>query len=65
VGNAVPCSLGRAIARTLISHLNGEDTQVFADFSYSRYNNTDDVSWINEIIGSTNESLEQLCLALA
>lgn len=65
VGNAVPYSLGRAIGRMLISYLNGKVTTVFNDFPYSRYNNTDDVSWSNEIIGSTNELLEeQLCLAL-
>lgn len=65
VGNAVPCSLGRAIGRMLISHLNGESIKIFNDFPYSRYNNTDDVSWTKEIIGSIDEpSDKQLCLAL-
>ncbi|MBW4659167.1 MAG: DNA cytosine methyltransferase [Drouetiella hepatica Uher 2000/2452] len=66
VGNAVPCSLGRAVAKMLISHLDGKVTTDFNNFPYSRYNNTDDLSWSNEIIGSINDSpAEQLCLALS
>lgn len=65
VGNAVPCSLGRAIGRMLVSHLSGESIKQIDDFPYSRYNNTDDVSWAKEIIGSVDgTSNEQLCLAL-
>jgi DNA (cytosine-5)-methyltransferase 1 len=57
VGNAVPCSLGRAIARMLLSHLNGEQPMVYPDFPYSRYHKTDDVSWMNEM-GCGEESSE-------
>jgi DNA (cytosine-5)-methyltransferase 1 len=56
VGNAVPCSLGRAIARMLLSHLQGETPIVYPDFPYSRYHKTDDVSWIVEILGDLEES---------
>ncbi|MEA5546787.1 DNA cytosine methyltransferase [Limnoraphis robusta CCNP1324] len=45
IGNAVPCSLGRAIGRTLVHYLNGVEPQVFKDFPYSRYLKTDDMSW--------------------
>jgi len=68
VGNAVPYSLGRAIGRTLINHLNGESIEIFSDFPYSRYKNTDDISWAIETLGSTNELSrleEQLCLNFA
>jgi DNA (cytosine-5)-methyltransferase 1 len=65
VGNAVPCSLGQAIAKMLINHLNGEKPPIFKDFPYSRYNRTDDVGWTNEILGESEKALEQqLCLAL-
>jgi DNA (cytosine-5)-methyltransferase 1 len=65
VGNAVPCSLGQAIARLLINHLNGEQPFMLKDFPYSRYNRTDDVSWMNEILGESQQASEQqLCLAL-
>jgi DNA (cytosine-5)-methyltransferase 1 len=45
VGNAVPCSLGRAVGRTLLAHLQGESPKVFQNFPYSRYLKTDDLSW--------------------
>jgi DNA (cytosine-5)-methyltransferase 1 len=45
IGNAVPIALGEAIAKTIIAHMNGEKTQVYHGFRYSRYRNTDDVSW--------------------
>ena len=44
-GNAVPVKLGEAIAKTIIDDMNGikyENT----GFSYSRYKNTDEISWM-------------------
>jgi DNA (cytosine-5)-methyltransferase 1 len=65
VGNAVPCSLGRAIARMLLNHLNGEVPITYPDFPYSRYHKTDDVSWMLETLGYLEESPgEQLSLNL-
>lgn len=65
VGNAVPCSLGRAIAKTLINHLNGIEPIIFKDFPYSRYSKTDDVSWELDVLGtSSSEVTEQLSLTL-
>jgi len=64
VGNAVPCSLGRAIARMLLTHLRGEEPRIYPDFPYSRYHNTDDVSWMQEV-GYWHEALtKQLTLSL-
>ncbi|MBJ7901478.1 MAG: DNA (cytosine-5-)-methyltransferase [Cyanobacteria bacterium RI_101] len=59
VGNAVPCSLGRAIARMLIGHLKGEPPLLYPDFPYSRYHKTDDVSWLNDIEGHLDKSASQ------
>lgn len=65
VGNAVPCSLGRAIARMLLSHLKGEQPIAYSDFPYSRYHKTDDISWMRDM-GCFEESPEkQLSLDLA
>lgn len=65
VGNAVPCSLGRAIARMLLTHLKGEIPISYPDFPYSRYHRTDDVSWTVETLGHLAEPLgEQLSLNL-
>ncbi len=65
VGNAVPCSLGRAIARMLLAHLNGETPMIYPDFPYSRYHKTDDVSWMLKTLGDLEESSgEQLSLNL-
>jgi DNA (cytosine-5)-methyltransferase 1 len=65
VGNAVPCSLGRAIARMLLNHLKGEAPIIYPDFPYSRYHKTDDVSWTVETLGYLEEFSEaQLSLNL-
>jgi len=64
VGNAVPCSLGRAIARMLLNHLKGETPTIYPDFPYSRYHKTDDVSWTIETLGSLEPSVKQLSLNL-
>jgi DNA (cytosine-5)-methyltransferase 1 len=65
VGNAVPCSLGRAIARMLLTHLKGETAIVYPDFPYSRYHKTDDVSWAVETMGKLEELVgKQLSLDL-
>lgn len=45
IGNAVPVKLGEAIAKTIIDDMSGikyENT----GFSYSRYKNTDEISWM-------------------
>ncbi|QUS61854.1 DNA cytosine methyltransferase [Synechocystis sp. PCC 7338] len=64
VGNAVPCSLGRAIARMLLSHLKGEPSVTYPDFPYSRYHKTDDVSWMSDMGCFEKSSAKQLSLNL-
>ena len=45
IGNAVPVSLGEAIGKAILSHMNGQTETSFQGFNYSRYKNTDDVTW--------------------
>jgi DNA (cytosine-5)-methyltransferase 1 len=45
IGNAVPLSLGEAIGNAITHHMNGKEVMPFEGFNYSRYKNTDDVSW--------------------
>lgn len=45
IGNAVPCGVGKAIGNLLINHKSGIDGKAIDNFKYSRYKNTDDISW--------------------
>ena len=45
IGNAVPIKLGEAIARTLVADIHGEELPQYQGFQYSRYKNTNDVTW--------------------
>lgn len=49
IGNAVPINLGMAIGTTIINHMNGVKPLAYEGFRYSRYKNTDEVSWENEV----------------
>lgn len=48
VGNAVPVGLGMAIGKTIIAHMQNISLPIYDNFPYSRYKNTDDVSWERE-----------------
>lgn len=66
VGNAVPSSLGRAIARMLLSYERGEKPVIYPNFPYSRYHNTDDTSWLTEVRSRFGDlSVTQLSFDLA
>ncbi len=52
IGNAVPIRLGKAIGTLLLKHMNGDEIKEYPGFRYSRYRNTDDVSWRNEFMKS-------------
>lgn len=65
VGNAVPCSLGRAIANMLLTSLRGETDLIYPDFPYSRYHKTDDISWMAEMGYIPEDQVMQLSLSLA
>ena len=45
IGNAVPLKLGEAIAKTIIADMNGEKLPQIKGYNYSRYKNTNDVTW--------------------
>lgn len=46
IGNAVPVALGEAIGRLIVDDMAGKATDVkWAKFPYSRYRNTNDVTW--------------------
>lgn len=45
IGNAVPIKLGEAIARTIIADMKGEKLPQYPNFPYSRYKNTNDITW--------------------
>lgn len=47
IGNAVPIKLGEAIARTIIADMNGEKLPQIPGFPYSRYKNTNEITWQN------------------
>lgn len=46
IGNAVPIKLGEAIAKTILDDMQGKHYEK-TDFLYSRYKNTDEISWMN------------------
>ena len=45
IGNAVPIKLGEAIARTILADMRSERLPIFDGFPYSRYRDTNDVTW--------------------
>jgi DNA (cytosine-5)-methyltransferase 1 len=45
IGNAVPIKLGEAIAKTIIADMNGKKLDKIDGFEYSRYKNTNDITW--------------------
>ncbi|ELF5301061.1 DNA cytosine methyltransferase [Vibrio cholerae] len=45
IGNAVPCGVGKAIGKLLGNHVTGNDIASPTGFKFSRYKNTDDLSW--------------------
>ncbi len=65
IGNAVPISLGRAIARHVLDHMQGKKIREFPRFSYSRYRNTDHVAWEQVVAGrERKQRIKQLSLSL-
>lgn len=58
IGNAVPIKLGEAIAKTIIADMKGNKLPQIAGFNYSRYKNTNDVSWKMSITQELNKLKE-------
>lgn len=48
IGNAVPVGLGYALGKHLIKFINGDKIENYKNFKYSRYVNTDEVTWMEE-----------------
>ncbi len=49
IGNAVPIGLGEALGKLIACDLYGDEyTPAPPDFSFSRYKNTDEVTWMQE-----------------
>ena len=49
IGNAVPVSLGKAIGKLIANHALRKKIRVINNFKYSRYLNTSDLDWHNNI----------------
>ena len=49
IGNAVPVSLGKAIGKLIMQHMLKKKIRVINNFKYSRYLNTSDQDWHNNI----------------
>lgn len=64
IGNAVPVSLGRAIARHIKAHMVGQIPPSIKNFPYSRYKYTDDLSWQDLLESRHGKSNRQIELAL-
>jgi len=45
IGNAVPITLGEAIARTILADMAGTSLPQYPGFPYSRYRCTNDITW--------------------
>ncbi len=45
VGNAVPIGLGEAVGKLIINHMQGYPIEEFPNFRYSRYKETDSITW--------------------
>lgn len=45
IGNAVPIKLGEAIARTILADMGGTGQPSKANFPYSRYKSTNEITW--------------------
>lgn len=63
IGNAVPISLGKAIGTTIMAHMSNEDIPIVKGFKYSRYRNTDQISW-ERARAPTLKSMKQKTLGL-
>lgn len=71
IGNAVPIKLGEAIAKTILADMNNEKPSQSTSFPYSRYKNTNDITWrammsaaLDKARRTKSEECEQLSLGL-
>jgi DNA (cytosine-5)-methyltransferase 1 len=50
IGNAVPIGVGKAIGDLILKDMNGIPIQEYKDFRFSRYRNTNDITWKNDYL---------------
>jgi DNA (cytosine-5)-methyltransferase 1 len=65
IGNAVPASLGSAIARLIKTHMSGKNPLPIHGFPYSRYKFTDDETWKEMMDRRSRFSQSQLEMQLS
>lgn len=64
IGNAVPIKLGEAIGKTIIADMRGESLPQYPNFPYSRYKNTNDVTWQRAMMKILQNSISDKQLSL-
>jgi DNA (cytosine-5)-methyltransferase 1 len=61
IGNAVPVGLGQAVGRAILAYIEGKVVRPPVGFSFSRYKQTDELSWdkrTKTIMGTDNVAAE-------
>jgi DNA (cytosine-5)-methyltransferase 1 len=60
IGNAVPVGLGKAVGAAIISHMKGKQKSPPEGFPFSRYKDTDELSWeIKTVALMNNKRINQ------
>lgn len=59
IGNAVPVKLGEAIARTIVADMRGEKLPQYPGFQYSRYRNTNETLWKEQMRKMLSKTTKQ------
>jgi DNA (cytosine-5)-methyltransferase 1 len=65
IGNAVPVGLGEAVGRAILSHMAGKKVTPPAGFPFSRYKETDEITWearTRTLMGLGKKETPQLAL---
>ena len=60
IGNAVPIKLGIAIARTILNDMHGTSGAPIESFPYSRYKNTNDITWKHSMDKALKKAREKI-----
>ena len=58
IGNAVPTGLGEAIGKAILNHVSGKSNKPPSGFCFSRYKDTDEVSWENKVKDVVKKSIK-------
>ena len=64
IGNAVPIKLGEAIGKTIIADMRGDSLPQYPNFPYSRYKNTNDITWQRAMTKILQSSISDKQLSL-